>query len=239
MTTTKQHTSYQEDSFWQGFRDALPTLFGYISIGLAFGVVGIASNLTVFEIALLSIFVYAGSAQFIITALLIANTPLTAIILTVFIVNLRHLLMSLTVAPYLTNYSLLRNIGFGTLLTDETFGVAVTKAMQNGKLYGRWMDGLNITAYSSWIVACTVGGLIGQWVPDPEQWGLDFALVAMFVALLVLQLSSVEKGKLLHYLSLIGWMAVCMYGLSYLVPSHVAVLISTMLVATIGVVTER
>lgn len=239
MTTVKRLATLPEDSFWQGFKDALPTLFGYISIGMAFGVVGVASHLSIFEIAILSIFVYAGSAQFIITALLIANTPVSAIVLTVFIVNLRHLLMSLSVAPYFTRYSLLRNIGFGTLLTDETFGVAVTKAMKDGQLFGRWLDGLNLTAYISWILACTLGGLIGQWVPDPETWGLDFALVAMFVALLVLQLSTVEKGKLSHYLRLISCMAVCMYVLSYFVPSHVAVLVSTMIVATIGVVTDK
>ncbi len=61
----------------------------------------------------------------------------------------------------------------------------------------------------------------------------------MFVALLVLQLSSVNKNKIMHYLILIGYMAVSMYGLSYIVPSHVAVLLATVIVATIGVVTDK
>jgi len=101
------------------------------------------------------------------------------------------------------------------------------------------MDGLNITAYSFWILSCISGAYLGQWVADPEKWGLDFALIAMFVALLVLQLSSVGKSKIMHYLMLIGYMVVIMYGLSYIVPSHVAVLLSTMIVATIGVVTDK
>ncbi|UDK95506.1 AzlC family ABC transporter permease [Lysinibacillus sphaericus] len=241
-STTDLHnepTIASEDSFIQGVKDCVPTLLGYISIGLAFGVVGSASGLSLVEIALLTILVYAGSAQFIFCALLLTSSPTSAIIVTIFVVNLRHLLMSLTLAPHFTRYSMLRNVGFGTLLTDETFGVAVTKQMQNGKLYGRWMDGLNITAYAFWILSCIAGAFLGQWVANPEKWGLDFALIAMFIALLVLQLSSVGKHKIMHYLMLIGYMVVIMYGLSYVVPSHLAVLLATVIVATIGVVTDK
>ncbi|MFJ7649963.1 AzlC family ABC transporter permease [Lysinibacillus sp. NPDC097279] len=241
-STTDLHndsTTTTENSFLQGFKDCVPTLLGYISIGLAFGVVGSASGLSVVEIALLTILVYAGSAQFIFCALLLTSSPASAIIVTIFVVNLRHLLMSLTLAPHFTRYSMLRNVGFGTLLTDETFGVAITKQMQNGKLHGKWMDGLNITAYSFWILSCVAGAFLGQWVANPEKWGLDFALIAMFVALLVLQLSSVGKNKIMHYLKLIGYMVIIMYGLSYLVPSHLAVLLATVIVATIGVVTDK
>lgn len=234
MTTT----TATDDSFLQGIKDCLPTLFGYISIGLAFGVVGAASHLSVLEIALLSILVYAGSAQFIFCALILTGSPASAIIITIFIVNLRHLLMSLSLAPYFTQHSTLRNIGFGTLLTDETFGVAMTKSMQNGKLYGKWMDGLNITAYSFWIASCIIGAFLGQWVATPEKWGLDFALVAMFVALLVLQLQAVGKTKVVHYIKLICYMGIFMYGLSFLMASHLAVLVATIIVATIGVLTE-
>ncbi|WP_025116784.1 AzlC family ABC transporter permease [Lysinibacillus fusiformis] len=242
-STTELHhdpaTNSPNDSFIQGVKDCVPTLLGYISIGLAFGVVGSASGLSVLEIALLTILIYAGSAQFIFCALLLTSSPASAIIVTIFVVNLRHLLMSLTLAPHFTRYSMLRNVGFGTLLTDETFGVAVTKQMQTGKLYGKWMDGLNLTAYIFWILSCVTGAFLGQWVANPEQWGLDFALIAMFVALLVLQLSSVGKSKIMHYIKLISYMAVIMYGLSYIVPSHVAVLLATVIVATIGVVTDK
>ena len=240
MTTYQENTrNIPTDNFLQGFKDCIPTLLGYISIGLAFGVVGVASNLSVLEISLFSIFIYAGSAQFIVCALLLTNSPISAIILTVFIVNLRMFLMSLTLAPYFTRYSFLRNIGFGTLLTDETFGVAITKSVQDGKLYGKWMDGLNITAYLFWIASSTAGAFLGQWVANPEKWGLDFALTAMFVALVVLQLSTIGKSKLKHYLLLIGYMFVIMYVLCSFLPSHVAVLVATIVVATIGVVTDK
>lgn len=236
QTQNDFHTS---DTFRQGVKDCIPTLLGYISIGVAFGVVGTASGISVLEVFLLSVLVYAGSAQFIFCGLYIAGAPVTAVIITIFIVNLRHLLMSLTIAPYFTKHSTLRNIGFGTLLTDETFGVSVLAASKEGRLGGKWMDGLNITAYTTWIAACTIGAIIGQWLPDPEKWGLDYALVAMFIALLVLTLASISKTKLMHYVKLIALMVICMYGMLYFMPGHLAVLISTIVVATIGVATEK
>ena len=83
------------------------------------------------------------------------------------------------------------------------------------------------------------GALFGQWISNPEVFGLDFALVAMFIALLVLQLEHVKSDKLKHNLFLIMLMIVFMISLSIFVPSHVAVLLSTVLVATIGVVTSK
>lgn len=226
------------DTFIQGVKDCIPTLLGYISIGFAFGVVATASDISLLEVFLLSFLVYAGSAQFIFCGLYIAGAPVSVIILTIFVVNLRHLLMSLTVAPSFTRYSTLRNIGYGTLLTDETFGVAVTTLGREGRLGGRWMDGLNITAYSTWIASCCFGAVAGKWVPDAEKWGLDYALVAMFVALLVLNLINVGKGKVVRYIKLIFVLGIVYYALLYVVPSHMAVLLATVITATIGVMTE-
>lgn len=233
-----EQTVQTSDTFMQGVRDCIPTLLGYISIGIAFGVVGVASNLTVLEVFLLSVLIYAGSAQFIFCGLYVAGAPVSVIIITVFVVNLRHLLMSLTIAPHLTRYSTLRNVGFGTLLTDETFGVAVTKLAKEKAIGGNWMDGLNVTAYVVWIASCTVGAVVGAYIPSAEQFGLDFALVAMFAALLVLNLQATKKDKLLHYVTLCGIVGVVLYGLLYILPSHLAVVVSTLIGATIGVIRE-
>ena len=89
----------------------------------------------------------------------------------------------------------------------------------------RWMNGLNITAYVSWIIACTTGAIFGHMLSNPEAFGFDFALTAMFLALLVLQIESVLPSKLNHYLRLILYMAITMIVLSFLHLSHVAVFI--------------
>ncbi|QJC50735.1 AzlC family ABC transporter permease [Paenibacillus albicereus] len=227
------------DSFLQGVRDCLPTLLGYLGIGFAFGIVAVGSGLSVLEAGLLAVFVYAGAAQFVMVGLLAAGAPLSAVILTTFIVNLRHLLMSLAIAPHLTRYPLLRTLGFGALLTDETFGVATVRLGATGRLSGAWMDGLNVTAYLCWIAACVLGAAGGRWIEHPEALGLDFALPAMFAALLVLQLQQAPRGKLRHRLLLLGCVAAVMAACLPVMPSHLAVLVSTVLAAALGAATDR
>ncbi|OCA82005.1 AzlC family ABC transporter permease [Pseudobacillus wudalianchiensis] len=226
-------------SFKDGVKDCVPTLLGYISIGFAAGMIGVASGLSVVEIAFMSIFVYAGAAQFIICGMLAAGSPASAIIFTTFIVNLRHFLLSATLAPHFSKYSMLKNAGIATLVTDESFGVAAGRIFNRQPINDRWMNGLNLTAYTTWIASCVVGALLGKWVADPEKFGLDFALTAMFIALLVLQLESIKASKLKHYLLLIFLMVAAMYIFSAFVSVDLAVIFSTVIVATIGVVTSK
>jgi 4-azaleucine resistance transporter AzlC len=225
----------QWSQFKQGIHDCIPTIIGYVSIGLAFGVVGSTSNLTVLEVFLLASVLYAGSAQFIFCSLIVVNAPFFAIVATIFVVNFRHFLMSLSIAPYFKSDSILRNIGYGTLLTDESFGVAIVKGNKEGSLNGNWLNGLNVTAYLSWIMACVGGSLIGAYIQSPEVYGLDYALVAMFIALLILTLQSLPKTRLLHYIKVIVCVFLLMAVLIQFIPGHLAVLISTMVAATIGV----
>lgn len=225
--------------FVQGIIDCVPTLLGYISIGFACGIVANSAQLSIMEIGLMSVLVYAGSAQFIICAMLISMSPPSAIILTTFLVNLRHFLMSATLAPHFTKYSLINNIGIGTLLTDESFGVATNRLAMGLKLNDRWMHGLNISAYLAWIASCILGGWLGGWISNPEAAGLDFALTAMFAALLILQLYAMPRSKLKHYLLLMLYTIISMLVLSNFMSTYMAVLISTMIVASIGVLTEK
>jgi len=225
--------------FIQGIRDCLPTLLGYIGIGGAFGIVGASSNVSLLEIAMLSLFVYAGSAQFIICALFVVHTPVSVIIATTFIVNLRHFLMGLAIAPAFSQHSMKQNILVGTLLTDETFGVAALQLTKQTKLNPSWMHGLNITAYLCWLLSSVAGALLGQWIKEPTVLGLDFALPAMFIALLFIQLQQQAAGKLMHLLAVVGYTIIFMFVFSYVLPSHLAILFSTMAAATIGVLTKR
>ncbi|MGN7375770.1 AzlC family ABC transporter permease [Bacillus halotolerans] len=241
MISEKETTHAQtcEPSFLQGFKDCVPTLIGYISIGLAAGIVGIASHLSVLEITLLSGLVFAGGSQFVICALLAANSPMSAIILTTFIVNLRNFLLSSALAPHFSKYSLVKNVGIGMMVTDESFGVASNKIVKKEPISDRWMFGLNLTAYACWVLSCVAGAVFGKWITDPETFGLDFAVTAMFLALLILQMEHVVPAKIKHYVSLIIYMVIAMIVFSFFMPSHLAVIMSTIIVATIGVVTDK
>ncbi|MGU3218731.1 AzlC family ABC transporter permease [Staphylococcus aureus] len=98
-------------SFRQGVQECIPTLLGYAGVGISFGIVAsYLENFSILEIILLCLVIYAGAAQFIMCALFIAGTPISAIVLTVFIVNSRMFLFKYVACTKL------QDMGFGTVL---------------------------------------------------------------------------------------------------------------------------
>jgi 4-azaleucine resistance transporter AzlC len=227
----------EEESFFQGVKDCVPTLLGYLSIGFAAGVVEKTAGLSVAEIALMSLLLYAGSAQFIFAGMFAASNPASAIIFTIFFVNLRHLLLSAAVAPYFKHLSPWSNMVIGSQLTDETFGVAINHATSRASISEKWMLGLNSTAHINWLVANVAGGFLGQWIPNPEAYGLDFALPAMFIGLLVLQM--IHRHKIVVDIAVAISAVVIVVGVSFMLSGSMGVIVATILGSTIGVVIEK
>lgn len=226
-------------TFKDGVYAAIPTLLGYIGIGIAAGVVGKAANLSVLEVTLLAVIVYAGAAQFIIAGLMLVATPITAIIFTVFLVNSRHFLMSMATAPSFRRFSLLNNIAIGSLLTDESFAVTMNAVANKVPVNASWMHGLNLTAYIAWILSCLVGALIGEWLPDPAIFGLDYALVAMFIGLLYLQLIGDKTKTIKNRLIVMLTVTIMLIFLMRFLSPEMAILISTFAGCFMGVAMER
>lgn len=226
------------ETFVDGMKACVPTILGYLGIGFALGVVGKGVGLSVFAIFLMSVIVYAGSAQFIICGLIVIQAPITSIIATVFLVNLRHFLMSLSVAPYFRQASLLENVGIGTLLTDESYGVLTMALKRMGKVSVAWTNGLNICAYLTWIVATVLGGLLGNFIPEPEIFGLDFALVAMFLGLFLFQVELPLKTKTRQTLLVLLSVILVLYILMWLTTPEIAVIVSALVGCLVGVITH-
>lgn len=226
-----------EDTFLKGVKDCIPTLLGYLSIGFAAGVVEKTAGLSIAEIALLSLVLYAGSAQFIAAGMIAAGGSASAIIITIFFVNLRHLLLSAALSPYFRHLPPFRNMLIGSLLTDETFGVAINETARRKQISERWMHGLNITAYLNWFVANLAGAYFGQWIANPEKFGLDFALPAMFIGLLVL--SMISRNRFVRD-GVVALSAVILtVAISLVFGSNLGVIAATLIAATIGMVLER
>ncbi|VOR84738.1 AzlC family protein [Streptococcus pneumoniae] len=158
----------------------MPTALGYVSIGLACGTIGAPYVIPV-EMGLMSLFVYAGSAQFAMLALIVVQAPVAAIAMTVFLINLRLFLLSLHASTYFRHTSLWYNIGMSSILTDETYGVLMGELAHTDKVNPMWMHGNNLNSYVAWFVGTVVGTALGGLLPNPEI----FALI----------LSSVVTGK--------------------------------------------
>ncbi|WP_218092923.1 AzlC family ABC transporter permease [Paenibacillus solanacearum] len=227
----------REDSFLQGVKDCVPTLLGYLSIGFAAGVVGHTSGLSIVEITFMSLLIYAGSAQFILAGMVASHGSAAAMMLTVFIVNLRHLLLSAALSPYFRHLTPLKAMLIGSLLTDETFGVAMNKVAGRNHIGEQWMHGLNVTAYLHWLAATLAGAFLGQWITNPAKLGLDFALASMFIGLLVLQMAS--RRKWVKDLAVAVCAVVIVVGASIALSGSVAVIVATVAAATLGMAVDK
>ncbi|MFC5452776.1 AzlC family ABC transporter permease [Paenibacillus aestuarii] len=233
----RQGVEKSDESFLQGVKACIPTLLGYLSIGFAAGVVEKTSGLSILEITMLSILVYAGSAQFIAAGMVAANGSVMAIIFTIFFVNLRHLLLSAALSPYFRHLTPLKNLFIGCLITDETFGVAINQTADKKAISEKWMHGLNVTAYLNWIAANIAGAFFGQWITNPERLGLDFALPAMFIGLLVLQL--VSRRKIMIDVIVVLCSVVIVIAVTKLVSGSAGVIVATCIASLIGMVVEK
>jgi 4-azaleucine resistance transporter AzlC len=215
-----------------GIAQAIPIVMGYVPIGIAFGVLAQKAGVSVLNTLLMSLLVYAGSSQLIAVGLLAARVPALSVILTTFVVNLRHLLMSAAVSPFLKRWRPLELAAFAYELTDETFAVHSARFASVGPNKTE-VFATNVTVQASWVFGTGLGIWMGRAIADVEPLGLDYALPAMFIALLVLQIKDrVQVGVAL----LTGMIAV---GLLLVGVTQWHVIVATVIGATIGVMLER
>ncbi|WP_278950718.1 AzlC family ABC transporter permease [Lactobacillus apis] len=220
--------------------DTLPTVFGYLGIATAFGVIARASGFSTITVILMSVIIYAGSAQFTTVSMLAAGSPIASIVFATFMVNSRMILMSTTVAPYFKKDSLGKGMLIGTLLTDESFALAMNKLnYTNGKMNFSWFNTENIISYSTWVIATMIGALLGNFIEDPKKLGLDFANVAMFIGLLYLQVN-IDKAlnKALQVIVVLLTL-VLTYISTIILPASLVIIAVTLIGCTLGMVIKH
>ncbi|MBV5341132.1 MAG: AzlC family ABC transporter permease [Deltaproteobacteria bacterium] len=220
-----------EEKIRQGLAAAWPICLGYFPIGLSLGVLAQKGGLAPWQMGAMSLLVFAGGSQFIAVAMLGAGASSLAIVSTVFMVNLRHLLMSSAMAVHFPGVSRRFLTLFAYGLTDESFAVNMTRFNQGG--WNRYSAlTLNHAANATWIISSVAGVYLGQLVP-PGSAGVDYALTGMFICLLVFQL----RSPIFTITALIA--ALCSV-LAYLwLPGNAYVIVASCLAATIGLILKR
>ena len=180
-------TSSRRAEFLAGARDTFPLIVGAIPFGLIFGTLAINSGLSFAATMAMSAIVFAGSAQFIAVGLVTAGLGWPIIVLTTFVVNLRHALYSATLAPYVKRLPQRWQIPMAFWLTDETFAVVAARYTREGDSpHLRWYYlGSALFMYSNWQFCTFLGLTVGQLIPDAAAWGLDFAMPVTFIGMVI------------------------------------------------------
>ena len=169
--------------FYQGAKRALPVAIGYLPIAITFGVVARSADLPSTMIVLMSVMVFAGASQFVAINLIASGAGILGIIITIFFVNLRHILMSATTSEKLKkhNKGWLALMSFG--ITDESFSIIATDNRED--LPRSYVFGLITIPYIAWVFGTAAGVLIGESLPALLESSMEIALYAMFVGLLI------------------------------------------------------
>lgn len=216
-------------TFFTGFKKAVPIMLGYTPLGLAFGVIAREKGLTVLQTALMSLTSFSGSGQFITAGMLGVGASIPAILLTNLLVNSRYLLFSASMAPHVNKMPswIQAILAFG--ITDETFTLNMVEFEKRGGDRD-FMLGVNISSHLSWIASSTIGAAVGNLIPDINRYGVNFALPAMFIALLAMQ---VKDRTTLWVSALAGAVSLGVYMLTQN-GSHI--IIATIAAASIGVI---
>jgi 4-azaleucine resistance transporter AzlC len=181
--------AFSLDGFFRGVRRALPLAPGDVAVGLLFGVLSKQAGLSAGEAILMSAVVNAGSSQFVAIGMWRVPIPVIPIVATTLLVNLRHVLMGLTIRPWLSRLPAWQRYPAAFCVTDESWAMSMVE-FESGRPDGAFLVGVGATLYVGWVIVTVIGTLTGAVIHDPERWGLDFAFVAVFLALL----TSLAKG---------------------------------------------
>ncbi len=227
----QENTKENKNTLMQGWAAVWPVCVGYVPIGIAFGVLARKAGLTPLEIGLMSLFVFAGSSQFIAVSMLSAGAAAASIILTTFIVNIRHLLMSSSLAVFLGNSDRKKLSLFAYGVTDESFAINLARFREGGWDLNRSLV-VNHIANMAWVASTVIGGYGGQFIPE-RAFGIGYALVAMFICLLIFQ---IRGRKHLITAILAGVLSVIF---SLIIPGNIYVVLASVLAATLMLAFKR
>ncbi len=220
--------------FFKGVKAGMPIAIGYIPIAIAFGLLAKSLNIPNYISVLMSLAIYAGASQFIGVNLLVLGASFGEIVITTFLLNLRHFLMTATLSQRIEDemskeWRALLSFG----VTDETFTVSV---LQEDRLSKYFVLGLNLVAFASWNAGTWLGVFFANGLPEIIRTSMGIALYAMFIGLLI---PHVKKSKPVFVVALLAVMInSLMYWLSGFIgfSNGCSIIIATVISAAIGAI---
>lgn len=214
----------------EGFKKMYPVMISYVPLGLACGMLLYEAGLNLLSIFFMSAFVFAGAGQFMAASMISAGATIPSIVLMTFFLNLRHVLMSSSIAGFLKKRSLPFLMLFGHTLADEGYAINYTQFQTNPEWTPEKALSSDLLGYFSWVASTVAGGYIGSNITfNPVI--MNYVLIAMFICMLVNQFVSrifVFVGILSGVLS-VGLMMVLQHNISLVIAAVIASFIGYLL----------
>lgn len=219
----------------EGFRASLPLMVGVAPFGIVFGTLAINAGLSPLQAIGMSVFVIAGASQFVGTQLIGDGAPALVIILTTFVINLRHFLYSASLAPLWRPFSIPWRMLLGYLMVDEVYAPSMNYYQQGGITGGelRWFflgAGFNLAVV--WWGTTLIGVAVGDVVSEEVAEALGFTLPLIFTAIVVPQLTNQPKIRAALVAAIMGIVLAPL-------PYKAGLLIAALMGIAVGVLSEK
>lgn len=220
--------NHSKAKYLAGMRAGIPVMLGFIPVGIAYAIMARQAGFSCFETIFMSIAVFAGASQMMAVGMYAQGAGILAMILATFILNLRHLIMSTCVINRMKNEPMKLKLLAAFGVTDESFAIFTTERKEHCS--GLYFLGLITVTYTSWIAGSAIGAIASDFLPAIITASFGIALYAMFIGILIPNLTHNLKLGLLVILT-----ALCNSILTQLIASSWALILSTLICAAIGV----
>ncbi|MEF8783583.1 MAG: AzlC family ABC transporter permease [Haloarculaceae archaeon] len=170
--------------FRRGIRDVAPLLLGVAPFGAVAGIAAVNAGLDIFQAVGMSFVIFAGASQLAALELLGSDAPIAVVVVTAVVINLRMLMYSASIAPYFREFGAKWKALLAYVLTDQAYALSISNYRAGRSLDRKaYYLGAAVTLWAVWQVTTVAGVVLGAGVP--EEWGLEFAVPLVFLALLV------------------------------------------------------
>jgi len=169
--------------FRAGLAAIAPVAAAAIPIGLLFGALAADKGLGPGEVALMSLLVFAGAAQFVALDVWAAPVPVAAIVLATLVVNLRHVMMGLSLGRKLGDFTRPQRLGAFYLMADEVWALAEARS-RVARLTPAYYAGVSLPLIAVWTATTAAGTVFGALLANPARFGFDFVFTALFIGLI-------------------------------------------------------
>lgn len=167
-----------------GVRTALPTILGFVPIGIAFSVIARGAGINAYECVMMSALVVAGAAQIMVAGMLEQGASVFAMIAATFVFNIRHLIMSTCVFNLVKHERrhLLTSLLAAFCVIDESFAIFTTSPKERASVW--YLFGITSVMYAAWVSGTALGALASDLLPRVISDSCGIVLYAMYIGLL-------------------------------------------------------
>lgn len=186
------------DEVKKGLKMGFPIVIGYAPVAATFGLICKTSGFSLFETFSFSFFIFAGASQFMGVNLIMLGVSFPSIVLTTFLVNLRHFLMSSAISKRLDKNCerLIPIIAYG--ITDETFSIS---SLTKGKIKAEYILSLEFITHLAWYGFSVLGYIFGEILPKDLSSSMGIAIYALFIAMIIPQMKNSKYVTIIVILS--------------------------------------